>query len=71
MGHNLFSAQPHAEEHYAYGHRTDPASRDRDASKAEVIAGGKVLICGGMGKGAYKSMRRLKIQPVVSIYQYR
>lgn len=33
---------------------------------AETIADCKVLICGGMGAGAYESMQRLNIQPVVT-----
>ena len=33
---------------------------------AEVIADCEVLICGGMGMGAYNSMRSLNIKPLVS-----
>ena len=35
-------------------------------SMAETIADCKVLLCGGMGMGAYESMKRLNIQPVVT-----
>ncbi len=66
MGHNQFSTQPHAEEPHGAGHGTDPASHDKHASMAETIADCKALLCGGMGMGAYESMRRLNIQPVVT-----
>jgi hypothetical protein len=33
---------------------------------AAAIADCKALLCGGMGMGAYESMRRLNIQPVVT-----
>jgi len=66
MGHNQFSAQPHAEEPHGAGHGMDPASHDKHASMAETIADCKALLCGGMGMGAYESMRRLNIQPVVT-----
>ena len=66
MGHNQFSSQPHAEEHHGAGHGMDSASHNKHASMAETIADCKALLCGGMGMGAYESMRRLNIQPVVT-----
>jgi transcriptional regulator with XRE-family HTH domain/predicted Fe-Mo cluster-binding NifX family protein len=66
MGHNQFSAQPHEEELHGAGHGTDPASHDKHVSMAETIADCKALLCGGMGMGAYESMRHLNIQPVVT-----
>jgi predicted Fe-Mo cluster-binding NifX family protein/quercetin dioxygenase-like cupin family protein len=66
MGHNQFSTQPHTEEPNATGHGLDSASHDKHLSMAEAIADCKVLLCGGMGRGAYESMRRLNIQPVVT-----
>ena len=66
LGHNQFSAQTHVEEPHASGHGTDSASHDKHISMAETIADCKVLLCGGMGMGAYESMRRLNIQPVVT-----
>jgi len=67
MGHNQFSAQPHAEEEpHGAGHGMDSASHNKHASMAETIADCKALLCGGMGMGAYESMRRLNIQPVVT-----
>jgi predicted Fe-Mo cluster-binding NifX family protein len=70
LGHNQFSAQPHAEAHaeepHGAGHGLDTASHDKHVSMAEAIADCQALLCGGMGMGAYESMRRLNIQPVVT-----
>ncbi len=66
MGHNHFSDQHQAEEHHGAGHGMDAASHDRHAGMAEAIADCKALLCGGMGMGAYESMRRLNITPVVT-----
>lgn len=65
-GHHSLSGSLHAEEHHSTGHGQDEASHHRHASMAEVIADCQVLICGGMGRGAYDSLRRLNIQPIVT-----
>jgi predicted Fe-Mo cluster-binding NifX family protein len=44
----------------------DAGSHNKHVSMAEVISDCEVLLCGGMGMGAYESMRRLKIKPVVT-----
>ncbi|MFZ3071350.1 MAG: NifB/NifX family molybdenum-iron cluster-binding protein [Anaerolineaceae bacterium] len=69
MGHNQFSDQPHAEESQGAGHGMDTASHEKHVSMAGTIADCKTLLCGGMGMGAYESMRRLNIQPVVTDLQ--
>jgi len=66
MGHNQFATQSHSEDSNDAGHGMDAASHDKHISMAEAIADCKVLLCGGMGMGAYESMRRLNIQPVVT-----
>lgn len=66
MGHNHFSNEPHSEESHGPGHGMDSASHNKHVSMAEAIADCKALICGGMGMGAYESMRQLDIQPVVT-----
>jgi predicted Fe-Mo cluster-binding NifX family protein len=72
LGHNHFSGQQHAGEPHeagephAAGHGLDSASHDKHASMAEAIADCQALLCGGMGRGAYESMRRLNIQPLVT-----
>ncbi len=66
MGHSHFASQPHTEEAQGAGHGMDAASHSKHISMAEAIADCKVLLCGGMGMGAYESMKRLNIQPVVT-----
>jgi transcriptional regulator with XRE-family HTH domain/predicted Fe-Mo cluster-binding NifX family protein len=66
MGHNQFAAQEHAEDSHAAGHGMDSASHDKHVSMAQAIADCKALLCGGMGMGAYESMRQLNIQPIVT-----
>ncbi len=66
LGHNQFSGQHSADESHGAGHGLDAASHDKHASMAEAIADCQALLCGGMGMGAYESMRRLNIQPVVT-----
>ncbi len=66
LGHGQFGAEPHSEAAPGAGHGTDSASHNKHVSMAEAIADCKALLCGGMGMGAYDSMRRLNIQPVVT-----
>ena len=66
MGHGHSAAEPHGEAQHGEGHGMDSASHNKHVSMAEAIADCKALLCGGMGKGAYDSMRRLNIQPVVT-----
>jgi len=65
MGHNQFSSAGHAEHHHEQ-HGLDEASHNKHAQMAGSIEDCQVLICGGMGMGAYESMRRLNIQPIVT-----
>lgn len=66
MGHNQFNSQPHTHEHHGAGHGLDPASHNRHIQMADAISDCTALLCGGMGMGAYESMRRLNIQPIVT-----
>lgn len=66
MGHNQFSSGQHAEQHHGEHHGHDGEAHSKHASMAEAIADCKALLCGGMGMGAYDSMKRLNIQPVVT-----
>lgn len=69
LGHNHFqsaeSAGGHEHDH-SQGHGMDSASHDRHSDMAAPLAGCKALICGGMGMGAYQSMKTLNIVPVVT-----
>ena len=66
IGHNDFLNQPHAEEAHGAVHGMDSASHDKHVSMAQTISDCKALLCRGMGMGAYESMRRLNIQPIVT-----
>lgn len=66
LGHGQFQGASHMEEPHAEGHGMDSASHDKHVSMAGAISDCKVLLCGGMGTGAYESMRRLNIQPIVT-----
>ncbi|MCD4673029.1 MAG: cupin domain-containing protein, partial [Anaerolineaceae bacterium] len=69
MGHSQFHAAEHEEAPNAAGHGMDASSHNKHVSMAEVIADCKYLLCGGMGRGAYNSMQRLNITPVVTDLQ--
>ncbi len=66
LGHAQFGGETHAEGNDARGHGFDPAAQDRHTRMAEAIADCQVLLCGGMGAGAYESMRARGIKPVVT-----
>jgi predicted Fe-Mo cluster-binding NifX family protein len=68
LGHNNFSGEHH-EEHHGETHGLDAASHDRHAQMAGAIADCQVLLCGGMGMGAYQSMLQLNIKPIVTDMQ--
>ncbi len=65
-GHNQFHDQAHSEETHGAGHGMDASSHNRHTGMAEAISDCKTLICGGMGTGAYQSMLKLNIQPIVT-----
>ncbi len=66
MGHSHFSSQESGEHKANERHGFDPASQSRHVSMAQAIADCEAIICGGMGAGAYESMRQLHIRPVVT-----
>jgi predicted Fe-Mo cluster-binding NifX family protein len=68
MGHAQFAGGPHEETHGEdpRGHGFDPAAQNRHARMAAAIADCEVLLCGGMGAGAYESMKQANIRPVVT-----
>ena len=65
LGHNQFGSGHHEHEH-GHEHGQDAASHGKHASMAEAISDCQALICGGMGMGAYESLKRLNIKPVVT-----
>jgi predicted Fe-Mo cluster-binding NifX family protein len=69
LGHAHFSNEPHAEEAHEAdprGHGFDPAAQNRHTRMAEAIADCEVLLCRGMGAGAYESMKQAGIRPIVT-----
>lgn len=69
MGHTHFAGENHGEEAHGQdprGHGFDPAAQNRHAQMAAAIADCQVLLCGGMGAGAYESMKQAGIKPVVT-----
>jgi predicted Fe-Mo cluster-binding NifX family protein len=69
VGHNQFAGQH--EQHTAQGgqHGFDPASQNRHAGMAETISDCQVIIAGGMGMGAYESLKSYKIEPIITDVQ--
>ncbi len=65
MGHQHFAHGEHGEAH-GQRHGTDPASHDKHTRMASAIADCEAVLCRGMGWGAYESMKRLGIKPVVT-----
>jgi len=64
-GHHTFGA---AEHHAGLGepHGYDTASQAKHRSMAETIADCQVLLAGGMGRGAYESIKACDIKPIVT-----
>ena len=56
MGHQHFSGQEGDHEHQGGPHGFDPASQSKHASMLSAIEDCDVVICGGMGQGAYQSI---------------
>jgi len=70
LGHAHFAGQEEtgheSHENNGQGHGFGEASHNRHTGMAQVIADCETLVCGGMGAGAYASMRQLNIRPVVT-----
>ena len=65
-GHHTFAAGQHPETAPGERHGYDAGAQTRHASMAETIADCQVLIAGGMGWGAYESMKNYNIESVVT-----
>jgi len=64
-GHHTFAAH-YSESALGERHGYDAGAQVRHASMAETIADCQVLIAGGMGWGAYESLKSRNIEPVVT-----
>ena len=61
--HTLASHEHHAEgEHHGF----DAASEAKHRTMADTIVDCQVLLAGGMGRGAYESLKSYNIKPVVT-----
>jgi predicted Fe-Mo cluster-binding NifX family protein len=68
LGHNQFSGEAH-EDHHGENHGLDEAHHNKHAQMAASISDCEAVVCGGMGMGAYQSMLRLNIKPIVTDLQ--
>jgi predicted Fe-Mo cluster-binding NifX family protein len=67
LGHAQFQGEGHKHQEDSAGrHGYGPGAEDRHARMANAIADCQVLICRGMGMGAYESMQARGIRPVVT-----
>ncbi len=65
MGHKQFAHEDQQlDEHGRHGF--GPRSRERHAEMAHPISDCKVLLCRGMGWGAYESMKQVGIETIVT-----
>jgi len=65
-GHRTFAAQGHARLAPGERHGYDAGSQAKHQSMAEAIADCEVLIAGGMGWGAYESLKGYGIRPIIT-----
>jgi len=68
-GHAQFAGQVHEHEHHAggaLGHGFDSESRERHGRMASTITDCSVLLAGGMGAGAYESLKQAGITPIIT-----
>jgi predicted DNA-binding protein (UPF0251 family)/predicted Fe-Mo cluster-binding NifX family protein len=66
MGHNHFAAGEGGHAGHEGHHGFDAASQQKHASMAEAIKDSQVVLAGGMGMGAFESMKSYKIEPIVT-----
>lgn len=65
-GHHTFAARPSPDLAPGERHGYDAGSQVKHSSMAETISDCQVLLVGGMGWGAYESMKSYNIEPIVT-----
>jgi predicted Fe-Mo cluster-binding NifX family protein len=65
-GHRTFAAQGHPRLAPGERHGYDAGSQAKHQSMADAIADCEVLIAGGMGYGAYESLKGYGIRPIIT-----
>jgi predicted Fe-Mo cluster-binding NifX family protein len=66
VGHRKFANDPHEAAHHGQYHGTGPHAQTRHDQMLESIRDCDALICGGMGYGAYESVKQHGIRPIIS-----
>jgi predicted Fe-Mo cluster-binding NifX family protein len=69
MGHSHFANEAHHEDahhDHTQGHGFDPASQARHSQMLAAISDCEVLLAGGMGNGAYTSLKAANIKPILT-----
>lgn len=66
LGHQHFGSEEHGQHEHGGDHGAHTGNHDRHVSMVQAIADCQVVICGGMGMGAYESLRQLNITPYVT-----
>jgi len=65
-GHHTFAAHPSPDLAPSERHGYDAGSQVKHSRMAETISDCQVLLVGGMGWGAYESMKSYNIEPIVT-----
>jgi predicted Fe-Mo cluster-binding NifX family protein len=65
LGHQHY-VKSEEEPNHSHGSGMDSASHKKHGQMSEVIEDCQVLVCGGMGRGAYQSMQSFGIKPIVT-----
>ena len=72
LGHSHFAGESQSENAHhdpANGHGFDPASQARHTNMLEAISDCESLLAGGMGNGAYMSLKAANIKPIITDIQ--
>lgn len=65
LGHQHY-VKSEEEPNHSEGSGMDSASHKKHGQMSEAIEDCQVLVCGGMGRGAYQSMQSFGIKPIVT-----
>lgn len=65
LGHQHY-VKSEEEPNHSAGSGMDSASHKKHGQMSEAIEDCQVLVCGGMGRGAYQSMQSFGIKPIVT-----
>lgn len=66
LGHSQFASHSHGPEEPGQLHGMGAASQSKHQMMSQSIEDCQVLLCGGMGMGAYQSMAERNIKPIVT-----